>query len=119
LEITLRINKEDKVFSQEFVPLKIYRKALEIENYARSQDVDSEKLLDKRLALVVEIFEKQFTKDQVENGLNAINHNDVLYDIIGVGILGYVSREKLEKEEDSVGKFLRELQESASQSPKQ
>lgn len=112
MEITLKINEEDKTFVQEFVPMKFYRKALEIEKYARSEEMDEEEVLDKRLNLVVDLFDKQFTKDEIENGLNVINHADVLYNIIGVGVLGYRPIE----EQEEVGKFLTELQESESPS---
>lgn len=112
MEITLKINGEDKTFVQEFIPLKMYRKALEVEKYAQSKNVDEEKLFDKRLNLIVEAFGKQFTKDELENGLNAIDHQKVFYNIIGVGILGY---RPLEEQED-LGKYLKELVENESQS---
>lgn len=119
MEITLRIDGKDKTFTQEFAPLKIYRKALDIEKYAKSEDNDTETLLDKRLNLVVEIFEKQFTKDEIENGLNVVNHDEVLYDIIGVNVLGFPSREELKKREMDLTKFLQDLQKNASPSKKQ
>ncbi|WP_054948979.1 phage tail assembly chaperone G [Numidum massiliense] len=110
MEITLRIDGEDKTFVQEFVPLKFYRKALEIEKYAAEPDSDEFELLDRRLRLIVEIFDKQFTKDHLENGLNTINHGEVIYDIIGVGVLGYAPLDELEQQ----GKYLMELQQSQS-----
>jgi hypothetical protein len=112
LEITLRIKGAEKVFVQEFVPLKFYRKALDIEKYATGTETDDVELMDKRLRLITEIFEKQFTKDELENGLNAINHNEVLYNIIGVGVLGY---RPLNEQKDEMGKFLKELQGKVSQ----
>jgi hypothetical protein len=111
MEITLRINGEDKTFVKEFVPLKFYRKALELEKYAQSKNVDEEKLFDKRLNLIVEVFDHQFTKDELENGLNAINHQKVFYDIIGVGILGYPPID-----ENDMGKILKEVVEKELQS---
>jgi hypothetical protein len=111
MEITLRINGEDKTFVQEFVPLKLYRKALEVEKYAKSKNGDEEKLFDKRLNLIVEAFNHQFTKDELENGLNAINHQMVFYNIIGVGILGYPPVDN-----EDMGKYLKELIENESQS---
>jgi hypothetical protein len=118
MEITLRINGEDKKFVQEFVPLKIYRKALESEKYARQAEYDDEKLFDMRLNLIIEAFGKQFTKDELENGLNVEGHKEVFYNIIGVGILGYPS---LEDQED-LGKLVQEIQEKSeneSQSTKE
>ncbi|MGN7938499.1 phage tail assembly chaperone G [Metabacillus sp. 22489] len=114
MEITLKIDGKEKTFTQEFVPMKIHRKALEVEKYAKSEDMDEVELLDRRENLLVEIFDKQFTKEQLEDGLNAINHEKVFYNIIGVGVLGYVS---IEDKED-MGKFLTELQENVSQSTK-
>jgi hypothetical protein len=114
MEITLRIHGEDKTFVQEFIPLKMYRKALEVEKYAQSEKVDEEKLFDKRLNLIVEAFGKQFTKDELENGLNAIDHQKVFYNVIGVGILGYPPLD----EQESVGKLLKELMEKEEQSKK-
>ena len=104
MEITLRINGEDKTFVQDFVPLKLYRKALAVEKYALSKNVDEEKLFDKRLNLIVEAFNHQFTKDELENGLNAIEHQKVFYNIIGVGILGYPPIDEKDME-----KYLKEL----------
>lgn len=112
MEITLRIKGEDKTFVQEFVSLKFYRKALDVEKYAQGTDSEEVELMDKRLRLIVEIFDKQFTKDELENGLNAIKHNEIFYNTIGVGVLGY----KPLPDKDEVGKFLAELQEKASHS---
>lgn len=106
MEITLKINGKDKTFVQEFVPLKFVRKALEVEKYASNPNYDAEELLDKRLNLIVEAFDKQFTKDELENGMNAIKHQETMYEIIGVGILGYPSLE----EREEMGKFLEEMQ---------
>ncbi len=112
LEITLRIKGEFKTFTQEFVPLKIYRKALETEKKLQAKKVDEEKVFDDRLNLIVEIFDKQFTKDELENGLNAINHAEVMFNIIGVGVLGY---RKIDDQEAMVGKLLEGLKENTSQ----
>lgn len=112
MEITLRIDGKDKTFVQEFVPLKFHRKALELEKYARKPDFDEEKLFDKRLNLIVEVFDKQFTKDELENGLNAIKHQEVMYEIIGVNLLGYPSLE----EREEMGKLLEEIKDEESQS---
>ncbi|WP_368657629.1 hypothetical protein AB3Z07_21180 [Metabacillus halosaccharovorans] len=112
MEIILRIEGKEKIFTQEFVPMKIHRKALEVEKYARSEEMDEVELLDRRENLLVEIFDKQFTKDQLEDGLNVINHDKVFYDIIGVGVLGYAPIE----EKEDMGKFIKELQENVSQS---
>lgn len=117
MEITLRINGEEKTFVQEFVPLKYYRKALEIYNEQKSKGFDADENLSNQLNLIVEVFEKQFTKDEIENGLNVVNHKEVLYDIIGVGLLGLMTREEIEKEkkeEIDLGKLLKEIKESES-----
>lgn len=116
MDITLRIEGEDKTFVQEFVPIKMYRKAQEVEKYAKSKDVDDEELLDRRLNLIVEIFDKQFTKDELENGLNTINHQEVFYNIIGVGVLGYPPLEKAEKQQEDLEKLIKTIAERNEQS---
>jgi len=115
LEITLNIKGEEKTFVQEFAPLKLYRKALEVEDYAEQKDAEEEKLFDKRLNLIVEVFDKQFTKNELENGLNVINHKEVMYNVIAVGILGNRSLE----EQEELGKFMREMEEMAKQEKSQ
>ena len=119
LEITLRIDNEFQTFVQEFVPFKIKRKALEIEKFIQEEKPDIEEIEKRHFNLIVEIFEKKFTLKQLENGLNAIGHNEVIYDIIGVGILGYKSREEIEKEKEDIdlGKLLEKIMEENQQSP--
>src|SRR5699024_12156671 len=111
VEIKLRINGEDKTFVQEFAPLGIYRKALELEKYADSEEADPLKLFDKRLNLIVEIFGKQFTKDELENGMNVIGHQREFYNIVGVGVLGYRTLE----EQEQLGESMQELERMMSE----
>lgn len=115
MEIKLKINGKDKKFTQSFAPAKVYRKALEIEKYTQSENADVEEIFDKRLELIVELFNNQFTKDELENGLNVIDHQKVMFDIIGVGVLGYSPIE----EKEQLGKLLEEIKESMSQSNKE
>ncbi|MED4339317.1 hypothetical protein P9235_22675 [Bacillus licheniformis] len=112
LEITLRIDGEDVAFTQEFIPFKFKRKALEIEKYARSDEADPEEVENRQLNLIVEIFDKKFTRKQINDGLNTIDHRNVIYDIIGVGVLGYPTREEIEKEKEDfdLGKLLENVQ---------
>ncbi|WP_445430032.1 phage tail assembly chaperone G [Bacillus atrophaeus] len=122
LEITLRIDGEDTTFTQEFVPFKFKRKAFEIEKDAQKEGANLEQIENRQLNLIVEIFGEKFTRAQLENGLNAIDHMNVLYDIIGVGLLGYRTREDIEKaqEETDMGKLLQKLiEENQSPSTKQ
>lgn len=108
MEITLKIDGEDKTFVQEFVPLKLYRKAVEIEKFTQENPDEEIEIFDKRLNLIVEAFDKQFTKDELENGLNATNHLQVFYEIIGVGIMGLPT---LEEQKEEVGKILEKIEE--------
>lgn len=108
MEITLKINGEDKTFVQEFIPLKLYRKAVEIEKYAEENPEEAIEVFDKQLNLIVEAFGKQFTKDELENGMNVQNHREEIYNIIGVGILGLPT---LEEQKEEVGKFLEKMKE--------
>ncbi|MCY8971453.1 hypothetical protein MOE37_07595 [Bacillus atrophaeus] len=122
LEITLRIDGEYTTFTQEFVPFKFKRKAFDIEKDTKEEGADLEKIENRQLNLIVEIFEKKFTRAQLDNGLNAIDHLNVLYDIIGVGLLGYRSREEIEKAQEDIdmGKLLQKLlEENQSLSTKQ
>ncbi|MCY8562213.1 hypothetical protein P9D51_22895 [Bacillus sonorensis] len=111
LKITLRIDGEEKEFYQEFVLMKYKRKALEIEKDARKPEADPLDIEARQLNLIHKVFGEQFTKKQLEEGLNVIGMRDVLYDIIGVGLLGYPTREELEKknEEDALGKLMEKL----------
>ncbi|KIO60015.1 MULTISPECIES: phage tail assembly chaperone G [Bacillus] len=118
LKIKLRIDGEFQTFVQEFVPFKIKRKALEIEKYIQEEKPDIEEIEKRHLNMIVEIFDRKFTLKQLENGLNAIGHQDVIYDIIGVGILGYKSREEIEKEKEDLdlGKLLEKIMEEKQES---
>lgn len=120
MEITLNIKGEEKTFTQSFVKFKIKREALEVEKYAQDPGHDPIELLDRQFKLIIEAFDKQFTKSDLDNGLNTIGHRDVIYDIIGVNILGYPTREELEKREEEVdmGKLIEKLV-AESQSTKQ
>lgn len=111
LEITLRIDQKDQTFYQEFVSLKYKRKALEIELDTKKEGIEPGDIEARQLNLIWEVFGKQFTKKQLDEGLNAIGFRDVLYDIIGVGLLGYPSREEIEarESENDLGKLVEKL----------
>ncbi|MDV2683801.1 hypothetical protein RYX56_05690 [Alkalihalophilus lindianensis] len=111
LKLTLTIEGKEKTFTQHFVPLKIHRKALEMEKEFKEKEVGQIEAIDLRVALLVEAFDHKFTADQVENGLNAIGINDIWYEVIGVGLLGYPTKKELEKQEKEMGKFLAEMKE--------
>ncbi|CUB44139.1 hypothetical protein M3616_11275 [Bacillus velezensis] len=118
LEITLRIDGKDRTFHQEFVMLKYKRKALEIELDAQKGDAEATEIESRQLNLIWEVFGKQFTKKQLEEGLNAIDYHDVMYNIIGVALLGYPTKEELEarKEENDLGKLVEKLMKEQAQS---
>ncbi|MCY8085114.1 hypothetical protein MOC02_18035 [Bacillus inaquosorum] len=120
IEITLRINGEDKEFTQDFVPLSLHKRALEVEKYAStvdSNDADEmEKLFDKRLSLITSAFDKKFTKDELKKGFNALTAKDTFYDIIYVGLLNYPTRDEVKQREtqqtDDLGKLIAKAMET-------
>ncbi|MCZ1180385.1 hypothetical protein EIJ82_01690 [Alkalihalobacillus clausii] len=97
MEITLRIDGKDKTFVNSFVPFVMKRKALELEKYTTQKNADPIKYFDMQAAYVVELFGNQFTKEEFENGLDVSKAQDVLYEIVGVGVIGYPSKEEQEK----------------------
>lgn len=112
MEITLKIDGEDKTFVNSFVPFEMKRKALELDKYATQKNADPIKLFDKQAAFIVEVFGKQFTVEEFKAGFNAIGAQDALYDLIGVQVLGYMPREVLEEQDRRLGKMLEQQQEA-------
>lgn len=120
IEIKLRINGEDKEFTQDFVPLTLHKKALELEKYAatvNANDVEEmDKLLDERFSLITAAFDKQFTKDELKKGFNALTAKDTFYDIIYVGLLNHPTREEIKemesKQADELGKLIAKAMET-------
>lgn len=118
MQIVLKIKGEndelqDKTFIQPFVPAMYYRRALALLTKIESGELDEAAALDEQLELVTGIFNKQFTLDELENGLDARNVNETLWDIIRHDILGWktyqTTMSDIKKSED----FLQQAQETA------
>ncbi|MFP3509391.1 hypothetical protein SB775_06935 [Peribacillus sp. SIMBA_075] len=80
---------EEKTFTQSFVPFFYKRKTTDLFNKVSKGKITEEKALDMQLELVVDIFEKQFTFTDIQNGLDIKTSSRQLYDIFYHEILEY------------------------------
>ncbi|MDO3680432.1 phage tail assembly chaperone G [Paenibacillus ehimensis] len=69
MEIVLRVEGEEKTFTQDFVSGRIFRKTLEMQKKIEG-DIDVS-TLDLLVDYVVELFGKQFTRDDFYDGIEA------------------------------------------------
>ncbi|MBP1907075.1 hypothetical protein J2Z32_003740 [Paenibacillus turicensis] len=69
MEITLKINGEDKTFTQSFIPARIFRKTIVIQK--KLQGEIDETVLDALIDYIVTLFGKQFSVDELYDGLDA------------------------------------------------
>ncbi|WP_078392076.1 phage tail assembly chaperone G [Shouchella patagoniensis] len=109
MEIKLRIDGKEKKFVASFVPFTLKRKALEQEIEMNKEGANPLTNLDIKLDLMVEAFDNQFTKDELENGLNTIGSDNVFYETVGVNVLGYRPLKELKKiqfEQEKLGKLM-------------
>lgn len=70
MQITLKINGKDKTFTQEFISGRMFRRTLEVSKQFQSGNID-EQTLDSVVDYVVELFGKQFTRDEFYDGIEA------------------------------------------------
>ena len=70
MQITLRINGQDKTFAQDFISGRMFRRTLEVSKLFQGGNID-EKTLDSVVDYIVELFGKQFTRDQFYDGIEA------------------------------------------------
>jgi len=72
MQITLRIDNEDKVFTNDFVKARVFRNALKMNEKMRNEGNDiSVETFDEMIGFVVNVFDNQFTVDEVWDGLEA------------------------------------------------
>lgn len=75
MQITLRIDGKDKIFKQEFISGRMFRRTLEIQKLFRvneeGKNVIDETHIDALVDYVVELFGRQFTIDDFYDGVEA------------------------------------------------
>lgn len=71
MKITLKINQKDNTFSQSFIPARVFRKTIEIQKQLQGE-ID-ETILDSLVDFIVTLFGKQFSADDLYDGLDARN----------------------------------------------
>lgn len=74
MKITLRIDKKDTTFVNDFVKARVFRNALKMNEKMRNDgDKISVETFDEMIGFVVNTFDDQFTVDQVWDGIEAGN----------------------------------------------
>jgi hypothetical protein len=72
MQITLRLNGEEKTFTQDFISGRMFRRAIEMQKHfrdgAENLDVNT---LDEMVGFVVESYGKQFTIDDFYDGIQS------------------------------------------------
>lgn len=88
MKVTLRIDKEDKTFIQDFISAFHYRKALELNKKILSGELEAEEIYDEITKRVVLAFDNQFTVEEFENGLRSTDYDDeckrLFHTILGI-----------------------------------
>jgi len=82
IEITLRINNEPVRFVNDFVTARHYIDARALYKAIEANTLTDEEVLEKMTEYVIEVFENQFTIDQLWGGINSKDFNRTLTDII-------------------------------------
>lgn len=72
MKITLRIDGEDKTFTNDFVKARVFRNALKLNEQMRDEEGNiSVDMFDNMIEFVTTVFDKQFTVDEVWDGIRA------------------------------------------------
>ncbi|SPU37919.1 phage-like protein [Lysinibacillus capsici] len=72
MQITLRIDGQDKTFTNVFVKARVFRNALKMNEKMREEGTEvSVETFDEMIGFVVNVFDNQFTVDDVWDGLEA------------------------------------------------
>lgn len=90
MQLTLRINGENKTFTADFISARMFRRAVEMQKHFRGGELD-ENTLDEMVGFVTEVFGKQFTIDDVYDGVEASKIIDVIIQTINA-VTGRVSK---------------------------
>lgn len=87
MQITLRIDEQDRTFTNDFVKARIFRNALKINEKMRNEGADiNVSTFDELIEFVVSVFNNQFTVDDVWDGIEANKLTDELMRIFN-GVL--------------------------------
>lgn len=92
MQITLFLNGEEKTFTVPFVKARMFRRALEIYKKYDLNDIDVE-TLDILVSYVVELFNNQFTIDDVYDGVSSDKFVSTILDCIN-DVIGKVGTNK-------------------------
>ncbi|MDM5230173.1 phage tail assembly chaperone G [Lysinibacillus pakistanensis] len=72
MQITLKIDGQEKIFSNDFVKARVFRNALKMNEKMRKEGNEiSVETFDEMISFVVHVFDNQFTIDDVWDGLEA------------------------------------------------
>ncbi len=72
MQITLKINGQERIFSNDFVKARVFRNALKMNEKMRKEGNEiSVETFDEMISFVVNVFDNQFTIDDVWDGLEA------------------------------------------------
>lgn len=96
MNITLKKDGKDKSFSQFFVSARFMRKALELRNEMNLNDLSNEDL-DTVVNFVVEVFDKQFTADEVYDGIAYDQLLETIFEGVFMVILQGRKQENIEE----------------------
>lgn len=95
MQITLRIDEKEKIFTNDFVKARVFRNALKINQRIRENGEITVDLFDELVEFVVIAFSNQFTVDEVWDGLEARGLQPeimrIFNDVLGFG--GYETGE--------------------------
>lgn len=72
MQITLRMNGEDKTFTQDFISGRMFRRAIELQKHFKDGGAHlDENTLDEMAGFVVEAYGKQFSIDEFYDGIQS------------------------------------------------
>lgn len=86
MEIKLKIENKTRSFTTDFINTRCFRNFLKLQNEVDYENL-TDKDLDKMVDLIVEVFGKQFTRDDVYDGLPSNKLIPTWLDVAG-GIMG-------------------------------
>lgn len=71
MQITLRVNGENKTYTTDFISARMFRRAIEMQGYFKSGANLDEDTLDELVGFVVEAYGKQFSIDDFYDGIES------------------------------------------------